>query len=367
MEKLSRYTVLVRPQVDWRTTPLSFSTVGNPVMAKLAESGEAVEEGFGRNVIDSMEGMYRSHGVATIMIDSSEAARKVTMDILGSPNPDDVFSVDYVTSHRLTHQPIAEGVSESLSYVNVVNNMSTPSRWLEPYVMRRALSEMGVQNVISQPEGSKFEGGDFTFMPKAFTSESLLVMGEGSNSRSNPAGRRWLTDLLMPDHILEVHSEGFHRDLVSCILLDVRGCVQHLVLVGDSSIKIDKQGEDILKIIPISRISDEVTRSCALNLSVFPGKAFGMQSHPVVDELMARLNIVFNRLPDQLEQQVACFSDLQGGANCVSGNILVNPMEADLSPGNISRVNGILHGNDFKDELYAIAENLDIAEAVKSS
>ena len=352
---------MIEPPQDWLTKPPALAAPGNQEMAKAVLEKRIHPAGSGAMVIRSLAWLYRDLGLQVALFDSSRAAQRVTGRILGQPNPDDVFTVDYCTGHKINGAPDA--------YVSLLNDMTAVTRWLEPYVMRMIAARLGVKNVVSQPNGAQLEGGDFTYLPHALPDDqSLLVTGSGINSRSNDAGRQWLIDTLKPNNHLDIQSPNFHRDLVSVLVQNNNGQLV-LALLSPDHIQNGAAVMAALKAwnVQVVTVPGEAVSQCAVNLKVDPGLLVGMQTH---DELTRVLHtdlppgVAYHALPPDLQHLVQGFVDMQGGANCVSGNMLIDPEASDLSDAHIAEINKYAHSRGFEDELQAAAEAIDMPAAV---
>jgi len=355
---LKKLHIMIKP-LDWRTTPLEVAAIGNPIMTEAVNSGTIHKPGVGAKVIQDLADIHEENELNVALFESSKAAQRVSSRILGVANPDDVFTVDYCKGNLTKNGP-----------ENIVNNMTAASRWLEPYVMRYILDQIEVTHT-TQPDGALLEGGDYDWIPNAFgQGEGLLVTGKGQNSRSNQAGIEWLKEILDPEHMLELESEMFHRDLVSVLIQDLNGkLIQALLAEGcigniQSAKKFFTDHH-----IETTNVDAEVVAGCALNLLVNPGQIVGMQSNPILSAILAHSlanGVSYTTLPLELQYMTASFVDLQGGANCVSGHILVDD-DLCLDQGDINKINHQLHSKDFEEYLEAVAKKLDMKQAVLNS
>ena len=363
-DPLKKYWVMFKPTKDWMTRPLSVAGEGNAKMLQAVQDGTMQAPNAGAQVIEALAGLYRAKGRRVLLFESSQALHRTTTDILGHPDPDDVFTVDYISGHRLKNG----------EYINILNTLSATPRMLEHYVAERALRELGVINTTTQIKGIDVEGGDFTFIPEAIPkmeqgNESILVMGEGPNSRTNDEGRKWLRELFSPDHILTVRTDQFHRDLVSTFLLDKEGRLVQVLLAQAQINNRDQLNEQLRQLgVGTVDIPEHLATACALNVSVNKGDIIGMQSFGAFEAtLKDRLspNVTYHVLPEHLQDATRGFTILQGGANCVSGSIVADPEDIDDTPKNIQRINDMLNGRDFEDELRAYATDLDLFQKVQ--
>jgi N-dimethylarginine dimethylaminohydrolase len=357
--KLEKVHIMIEPPHDWLTLPPAVAADGNATMLKAMQQGSTHPAGSGSTVIKELSTLFKQLGFSVALCESSKAAQRVTKRIIGQPNPDDVFTVDCCTGHELGG-----------GHVNIINNMSAATRLLEPIVLKMIATRLGVQNIATQGAGIQFEGGDFTFLPHGINgAESLLVTGGGKNSRSNQAGHDWLKQTLNPQHKLNVVSQEFHRDLVSVFVQDTRGalvlallamnCIQNPEEVVSS---LQKMGINILE------VPQEAVAHCAVNLLVNPGHLVGMQSHHQLADILKNglpAGVQYHALPANIQQHMQGFVDMQGGANCVSGHVLVDPEKTDLSAGNIADINAYLHSKDCEDLLQAEAEKMGMSEAIE--
>lgn len=385
---LERHTVFFKPSNDWMTSPTTLAAQGNPEMLKAVQEGYVAREGDGASVIEGLARLFRQRGQRVILLESSEALARVTKDLSGSKDPDDVFSVDYVGGYEFVTPRNPELITGTLHhseggklrFVNIMNRMTTPTRWLEPDVAIAALLRLGVKNILMQATGVQFEGGDFTFLPHAFGDDrhsGLLITGSGPNSRSNGEGRNWLHNLFLPRHTLNmeanplainIESSKFHRDLVSVFVQDHQGRLAAVILAEGGLLNEDMVLDRLRNLrVPIIRVPKFVVQNCALNLAVRPGELIGMQVHQELLTLLPGVipkRIQFSTLAQDLQPSTVAFTRLQGGANCVSGSILADPDEIDTSEGSLQEVNAYLHSKDFEDQLRATAEELGMREAL---
>ncbi len=326
--------------------------------------GQSVQiPGGGAQVIEGLAKLYRANGRRVLLFESSQALNRVTREVLGHADPDDVFTVDYISGHQL----------KGGKPVNVLNRLTATPRILEHFVAAKVLKELDVKST-TQGDDTLVEGGDFTFIPDAITrggqSESTLVMGKGLQSRTNDKGRAWLGELFSPDHTITVETDQFHRDLVSAFLLGKEGHVVQVLLAQGKVANGTELNEKLSQLgIETVDIPEHLVKTCALNVSVNKGDIIGMQSFGSFEAtLRERLaaGVTYHVLPVDLQEATKGFTSLQGGANCVSGSIIADPKDIDSSPANIRRINELLHGGDFEDELRAYADALDLHERVKS-
>lgn len=357
--RIEKVHIMVEPPSDWLVKPPAVSAPGNPEMLRAMLHGRTHMPGSGATIIRSLAGLYEELGLRVALFESSQAAQRVTKRIIGTPDPDDVFTVDYCTGHDL-------GSGE---YVNIINRMSAATRLLEPFVMCMITTRLGVKNVIAQDEGAKFEGGDLNFIPRAINdSESVLITGGGANSRSNDSGREWLLKVLQPTHHITVVSDKFHKDLVSAFAQDTRGALVLALLALDCISNKDEVLAALSRLnIDVLPIPEEAADRCALNVSVNPGLLVGVQYNEKLSEVLRRglpPGIEYHVLPHDLQHHTNGFVDMQGGANCSSGHLVVEPDDVDLSNGNIKRINEYLHSYNCEDELEAIAEQIGMSDAV---
>lgn len=378
-KELKKVHIMIKPPQDWLTQPPCVAADGDLVMLKAILAKKTHPAGSGAKVIQHLASLYKELGLHVALFESSKAAQRVSKRIIGQPNPDDVFTVDCLTGHELEYPANHANVSgdkhslDSGKYANVINRMSAATRSLEPFVMQIIATRLGVKNIFTQPKEAKFEGGDFTFLPHALgESKSLLVTGGGVNSRSNEKGRQWLTNVLQPKNHLTVVSTEFHRDLVSVFVQDTRGKLVQAPLALDC---IQNQEEVISKLkslgVDIVPVPEEAVPQCAVNLLVHPGLLVGMQSHAKLTEVIENglpPGVTYHALPSKLHSDMAGFIDMQGGANCVSGHVLVDPEDdLDISAENIAKINSTLHSKDLEDYLQAKAEEIGMKEAVEEA
>lgn len=377
-EPLETYWCMLEPPESWLTKPISVTTPGNPVMAKVAEQGLTQPAGAGKEVIRSLVALYRARGRNVLLFESSQAAQRVTHDLMGHPNPDDVFDIDVCSGARLKrfdHLGDQSGRIEStfdprFPAVNVVPRATAPSRMIEHLVILAIAQRLRIKNVFTQPDGAQLEGGDFGVAEHANEAgESLLVTGKGLSSRSNDAGRRWLEDLFAPDHHVTIESAGFHRDLVS-VLVEGRDSrlVQAILATGgiingrEVARKLQSLGAGIIN-VPLGAVG-----RCAVNLSVSPGDIIGMQKEgELVSALQALLHedVTYASLPDELQPKTEGFIGMQGGANCVSGRFIAKKSEINDSSGNIAAINSYLHSDEFEEVLRREADRLEMAKLLQ--
>ncbi|MFH0820313.1 MAG: hypothetical protein V1908_00915 [Candidatus Peregrinibacteria bacterium] len=369
--------MMIEPPKDWLTKPLTVAADGNPQMLKAVKQQKTQPARAGSIVIRELARLYQRLGRTVALFESSQAAQRVTERVIGSPDPDDVFTVDYVNGYRLKDSRHLPGMLGTLvrpdvgNYVNLVNRLTVPTRWLELFVMQIICERLGVKNVLTQPEGTWLEGGDMGFLPTCEGVETLFVTGDGPNSRSNKEGRDWLYRLLQPDHRIDIISSEFHRDLVSVLVQGKRGELVEALLASNcitNTREVEQRFSGLS--VPVIRVPDQAVRSCALNLSVSPGLLIGMQTDSqfkaaLDSRLTARVH--YMTLPDHLQEMTAGFIDMQGGANCVSGNVLVRPGDIDLSRGHIADINVYLHSRQCEDYLESVALQLQMREAVAES
>lgn len=314
---------------------------------------------------------------------NAEAATKVGLDRSPTSDPDFVYTVDYCkglsvggdSSHIVSMSGDLVRYDHD-KYINIVNRLTATPRWLESYVLRRAFDILEVPNVITQPEGVQFEGGDIALFKTDESGHRMLVLGNGQDSRSNDAGRNWVRDLLRADHELTITSEQFHRDLVSVFVRNRGGIIVQALLAEDRITNIEEVREKLVALgIPIVTIPNDapgdpsgLLHTCSLNLAVAPGQLVGMQSHPKLTEILREKlleGVTYRVVPNHLQSFVAPFVDTQGGANCVSGNIVLpRDCDIDLSPGRIAEVNEDLHGSDCEEYLQSVAEGLDMVRRI---
>jgi len=367
---LQRYWVMMKPSHNWRTQPLQVAAEGNPSMLNAVHNNNVQRAGVGAKVIEGLANLYRKQGRKVLLFESSQAMERVTTDLIGHPDPDYVFTVDYISGYKLAR----DGVT-ARTHVNILNTLTATPRTLEHFVSTAVMERLGVNNCLTQPEGCSLEGGDFDFIPHAIAkpngaSESILVMGKGQESRSNDQGREWLQRLFSPDQLIVIENDQFHRDLVSAFMEDVNGRVVQVLLALE---KIDNRDAVVEKLrglgIKILEVPGRYVASCAPNVSIDPGRVIGMQSFGEFDETFKRElspSLNYSVLPDELQEDAKGFSELSGGANCVTGSVLANPNAIDDSPANIRRINAFLHGKEFEDELRAHAKRLDLKERIES-
>lgn len=359
---MNKLHIMMKPSEDWLTKPPAVAAIGNPVMAEAVGKEKVHKAGEGAQVISELAALYQQLGVNVAVFESSKAAEKVSARVIGAPNPDYVFTVDYCKGNELGGE----------SYVNIVNGMTAPTRWLEPFVMKHILAQLGVGNVLSQPVGALLEGGDYDFSQNAFgPGQSLLVTGSGANSRTNEAGAQWLKEVLKPEKVLDISSTMFHRDLVSVLVQDTQG---HLVqaLLAEECIGNAEAVKDFLLShgVDVVAVAEEVVANCALNLVVNPGLVIGMQTNGILHSTLGnalKKGVEYHALPEHLQKMTGGFVDMQGGANCVSGHVIVEEGAINLDPGHIAEINASLHGKNFEDYLQATAEELDMAAAIHQS
>lgn len=356
---LEKIHVMVEPPQDWLTESVAVGAEGNFPMQDAAKKGKKYEKGAGSLVIKNMAELYKHLGIKIALFDDSKAEARVTTRILGEPNPDKVFTVDAAQGHVLPGG----------GYVNIVNNMTATPRLLDHFVMQEIMKQLGVQNIVTQPKGANIEGGDYTHLTHAFgLDKSLLVTGEGPNSRSNQAGRDWLLSILHPGTHITILSENFHRDLVSAFAQDAEGALVQAFLALHSI----KNADDVFaalhsKDVPIINVPSDAVPTCALNLFAYPGGLIGMQIHSKLMAILrhqSHFSIKSDFLPDYLQKHTAGFTDMQGGANCVSGSFVADAGSVDISPSHVADINERLHSKSFEDELQDIAERLEMKERV---
>lgn len=342
-------------------------------MARVAEQKLTQPPGAGGEVIRSLVALYRARGRKVLLFESSQAAQRVTADLMGQPNPDDVFDIDVCLGARLkgsahlVDQPgrIESAFDPNFPGVNVVPRATAPSRMIEHMVILAIAKRLHIKNVFTQPDGAQLEGGDFGVAERVNEEdESLLVTGSGPSSRSNDAGRRWLKGLFAPDHLLTLLSQGFHRDLVSVLVEGGnRQLVQAILATGgilngrEVADKLQSLGASIIN-VPLGAVG-----RCAVNLSVSPGDIIGMQREgELVAALQALLHrdVTYTSLPDELQPQTEGFIGMQGGANCVSGHFMARRSEIDDFPANINAINGYLHSSEFEEVLRREANRLEM-------
>lgn len=375
---LEKVHLMIQPPHDWLTKPPAVAADGNPEMLQAILDQKTHPAGSGALVIQNLAALYRHLGFQVALFESSQAAQKVTQRIIGQPNPDDVFTVDYVTGHALEATPNWDQTQGDTinpgqgSYVNIINRMSAATRLLEPFVMQIIAERLGVQNILTQPTAAKFEGGDFNFIPHAFgEGQSLLVTGGGINSRSNAQGHEWLQSVLKPKHYMKIASPEFHRDLVSVLVQNARGkLVQALLALeliqNKDQVVADLEGWGV----EVVSVPQPAVGQCAVNLLVNPGLLVGMQSHEGLTKVLKNGlpdGVEYHALPPYLQKLMSGFIDMQGGANCVSGHVLVEPDQIDLADGNLADINVYLHGKDCEEYLDAKAKEIGMQEAVKAS
>lgn len=373
-EPLETYWCMLEPPESWLTKPISVTTPGNPVMEKVAKDQLTQPSGAGKEVIRSLVALYRARGRRVLLFESSQAAQRITEDLMGHPNPDDVFDIDVCsgaclknTAH-LGDQPgrTEKSFDPNFPAVNVVPRATAPSRMIEHMVILAIATRLRIKNIYTQPDGAQLEGGDFGIAERVSeANESLLVTGSGHFSRSNDAGRRWLENLFAPDYHITIESEGFHRDLVSVLVEGKdRHLVQALLATGgilngrDVAKKLRALGVDIIN-VPLGAVG-----KCAVNLSVSPGDIIGMQREgELVATLRALLHedVTYASLPDKLQSRTEGFIGMQGGANCVSGRVIARKSEIDDSPENIAAINGYLHSDEFARILKREADRLEMS------
>ncbi len=373
MSKLEKHFVTMKPAHDWMTHPLAIAAEDNPIMSETMEAGSTQLPGSGSTVISGLSELYAQIGRRVLMFDCSSALARVTKRIAGSSDPDDVFTVDYITGYPLKNSAHLSELPGTLinpnpdnPSVNIANQLTATPRMLEHFVARRILEELGVENILVQDPNYKFEGGDFTYLPH----EDALITGKGSHSRSNDLGRAWLQQVFQPSSTLSVETDQFHRDLVTVFMLGLQGQVAGVLAALDA---IKNRAELCLfleqKGIKVTNISASRISSCALNLSVSDGMVIGMQSfgdyyRTFHGELPS--GVQYHVLPEELQAATRGFVDLQGGANCVSGFFMADPSKIDASLGRIIEINKILHSKDFEEELEAHATALHLKERIKT-
>lgn len=374
---LERVYVMVEPPEDWLTRPLKVAADGNAVMLKAVQEQKTQPHGAGKTVISELAALYRNLGRQVALFESSKAAQRVTGRLMGHADPDDVFTVDYCTGHRLASHEHLQSMEGELvrpdggNYVNLVNRLSVPTRWLEPFVMQIIFNRLKVKNVLTQPEDTLLEGGDLAFLSAGDAPRTILLTGDGQNSRSNAKGRNWLYNLLRPTYRVDVVSKEFHRDLVSVFVQGTRGELVQALLAFDC-IQNAEEVAHILRTlnVDIVDVPADAVKRCAVNLSVSPGLVIGMQSHEELHRILTSglpKGVTYYALPDHLQSLTAGFIDMQGGANCVSGNILARPGELDLSAENIAGMNAYLHGRDCEAYLDDVAKKLHLKEALEQA
>ncbi len=356
---------MIKPPHDWLTKPPAVAADGNPEMLQAIREKKTHPAGSGAHVVESLAQLYRYLGLNVALFESSQAAQNVTTRLMGQPNPDDVFTVDYCTGHKL------QGQNGDPTHANIINNMTAATRLLEPYVMRSIAEKLGVTHVVTQPPHAKFEGGDFTFLPHAFGDQSLLVTGGGVNSRSNTAGHEWLVDTLQPDHHLMVQSSQFHRDLVSVFVQDHQGNLAQALLALECIDNKDQLLAGLCQLgVDVVQVPSAAVNHCAVNLLVNPGLLVGMQSDAELTDVLAHglpEGVVYHSLPLYLQGLMKGFIDMQGGANCVSGHMMIEKGTVDLAPGHIAEINAHLHSEDFEDFLDATAAQLEMKEKIEAA